>query len=363
MTQRSPSPADRPESRRDTSRPPRARRSADGTPYPGSNGTPYPGAPLPARGGRDGTRSGRTARPARAPSATRPAAPTPATVWAAGPDPIDPAATWPVPIIEAITTAFSAPGARVLLAPWPAPSVDPTTAAAGTPGIATATTAEAELAAAHTAVERLGRAASLARVIPGGALPGLPSRPFWADFVTDSPPHATVPGRPAAGSDAPPAEVPAAAGSYAPERADLIIAALPVERSQDGSVDAVALAAADLLAFGGILAVYTHSDWYSDRLVDPSGPMVAAGQSADLLYLQHIVTLHTPIRDGRLERLPTTEQITAHAHAARRAAKRGLPAPHVRAHGDVHIFAQAQSPEPPPAGTASEPDAAPEDLR
>jgi hypothetical protein len=224
--------------------------------------------------------------------------------------------------------------------------------------------AESDLAAARDAVEGLGRTASLARLVPGGALPGVSSRPFWADFVTDSPTRTTVPGgQPVSGSGTPLAEVSPVAGDSAPERVDLIITALPADRSEDGSVDAMALAASDLLTFGGILAVYTHSDWYGGRLVDPSGPMVAAGQSADLLYLQHIVTLHTPIRDGHLQPLPASEQTAGHARAARRAGARGLPAPHVHAHGDVLIFSQAREPLPPSSAAASGTDTVPEDLR
>ena len=92
--------------------------------------------------------------------------------------------------------------------------------------------------------------------------------------------------------------------------------------------------------------------------------MIAAAQNADLLYLQHIVALHVPVRDGRF----ATELLTdiegsvagsaggaAHrtttaagtrtvveqqARAAHHAAVRGLPAPHGRIHSDVLVFAQ-----------------------
>ncbi|MFI5591683.1 hypothetical protein ACIA5G_42000 [Amycolatopsis sp. NPDC051758] len=101
----------------------------------------------------------------------------------------------------------------------------------------------------------------------------------------------------------------------------------------------MAIAAARALAFGGILAVYTHSDWSSGRLIDPSGPMIAAAQNADLLYLQHIVTLHTPIRNGRLQP-PTATDRTALAPGGREPA---APMTHTRAHGDVLVFAQAHA--------------------
>jgi hypothetical protein len=286
------------------------------------------------------TRPARAVTSSRTSSQARPAAPTPATVWAAGPDPIDPGATWPVPIIETITTSFSAPGARVLLAPWPAPTADPTAS--------TASPADKEIAAARGAVDSLGRTASVARLVPGRTQSGGSSQPFWSDFITDSVHSTTLPKRQTnAPSETPATGVHADAGDLARGRADLIITVLPAGRSEDGSVDAMALAAAGLLTFGGILAVYTHSHWYTGRLLDPSGSMVAAGQSADLVYLQHIVTLHTPIHDGHLQPPLTRDEHAEYARASRRAAAQGLPAPHLRAHGDVLVFAQAREHQPP----------------
>jgi hypothetical protein len=88
--------------------------------------------------------------------------------------------------------------------------------------------------------------------------------------------------------------------------------------------------------------------------------VVASAQNADLLYLQHIVALHVPVRDdrfatelltdiesaaeGTVGRTVNTaitnaaaEQQTRPAHHA---AVRGLPAPHRRIHSDVLVFAQ-----------------------
>lgn len=356
MTHRLPPPADRPESRRDsTTRPPRSRSRA--------NGAPYPGAPAPARSRKDSAGPRRTTV-ARTSSRVRSTASTPATVWATGPEPIDPAATWPIPIVEAITASFSSPGARVLLALWPSPASDVSQSARHLPDGQASTMLSSELAAARGAVEGLGRTPSVARLISGQALPGVSSQPFWADFVTDSPSTATALVSPtAAVPDTPTAEGYATVRDPALEPADLIITVLPPERSQDGSVDAVALTAADLLAFGGILAVYTHSDWYGERLVDPSGPMVAAAQSADLLYLQHVVTLHAAIRDGNLQPLPNNGERARHASAAVRANARRLPTPHVRTHGDVLVFAQAHEPNLPNVDSSPKPDTAQGDLR
>lgn len=292
MTRRPPSSANRPSNRDDSTRPQRPR---------SVNGIPYPGASDPL---------GLSARPRRSPKRSTTScelAPIPPTVWTAGPDPIDPVAAWPVPIIETITTSFSAPGARVLLAPWPTAEE-----------AASHATGAGELDAALDAVHALDRRPAITKL----------------ELLT--------------AIEVPVSGEATSAWLSADERVDLVITSLPPERGADGSAEAVAIAAAQLLGFGGILAVYTHSDWSSGRLTDSSGPMIAAAQNADLLYLQHIVTLHTPIQNGRLQP-PTATGRTGLAPGGRESA---APMAHTRAHGDVLVFAQAHA------------DAAqPEDLR
>ncbi|MFF4591473.1 hypothetical protein [Amycolatopsis sp. NPDC001319] len=126
----------------------------------------------------------------------------------------------------------------------------------------------------------------------------------------------------------------------ATEQVDLIVTALPADRRNDPSIEAVALAAARRLTFGGIFAVYTHGDWTTGRLHDPSRLMIAAAQNADLLYLQHIVTLHTPIRNGRLQPPAASVRLLEETAVPRDV---GSPTPHVRVHGDVLVFAQAHA--------------------
>jgi hypothetical protein len=79
--------------------------------------------------------------------------------------------------------------------------------------------------------------------------------------------------------------------------------------------------------------------------------VVASAQNADLLYLQHIVALHAPVRGGGLAAESLTEPDGAvaenEARGAHRAAVRGLPAPHRRIHSDVLVFAQPHDYEPP----------------
>jgi hypothetical protein len=255
--------------------------------------------------------------------------PAPATVWTCGLDPIDSLAPWPPPIVEAITTAFSSSGEHVVLAV-------PDTST----GAVTATNQEAVMVA-REAVTALGRTAVITTfdAAPSTATPV--ARPFWIHLVTDSGTPSTgllsIPPDPAPTvSPAPSAE----AASGVSEYADLVVVTLPAHAAETVSLDRLALRAAGRLRSGGVLAVYTHSDWNDGALVDPTGPIVAACQHADLLYLQHIVTLHTPLRESQLQAAPTSQAAAEYRRAAHRAAARELPAPHWRAHGDVLVFAQ-----------------------
>jgi hypothetical protein len=124
---------------------------------------------------------------------------------------------------------------------------------------------------------------------------------------------------------------------------DLIITSLRPEHSGDRSSDHVALLAARLLRTGGILAVLTHSDWTSGELLDPTGPVVASAQNADLLYLQHIIALHTPIHRGHFHLAPAAQAPTRHHTPGH-----GRPAAHHRISSDVLVFAQPHDHQPPP---------------
>jgi len=338
---RRPQPADdRPAPRSDATRPPRTRRGGDLAPYPGAVGR--------LSAGRAAAHS-RTAKASARRVATPPSpAPTPATVWTCGPDPIDSLAPWPTPIVEAITTAFTSSGEHVVLAV-------PDTRT----GAVTATNQEAVLVA-QEAVTALGRTAELAtfEAAPSTATPV--ARPFWAHLVTDSgtpstgllpvPPVPPVPPDPAPTvSPVPSAE----AASGVSEYADLVVVSLPAHAAETVSLDRLALLAASRLRSGGIFAVYTHSDWNDRALVDPSGPIVAACQHADLLYLQHIVTLHTPLRESRLHAAPTSQAAAEYRRAAHRATARELPAPHWRAHGDVLVFSQPAAPDTVPSSATT----------
>ncbi|MGW4591971.1 hypothetical protein ACWEKJ_32025 [Amycolatopsis thermoflava] len=227
-------------------------------------------------------------------------------MWTCGDDAIDSHESWPVPIVEALTTSFSAPGARVLLGQ----NADE---------------------AALDAVRALDRDVDTLAGLEPDSTDGQ-SRPFWADLVS--------------GAATPTADTPTPEPTAVEpgDRVELILVSLPADAAATVSLDRLALMAAARLRFGGILAVYTHSDWNQGHLSDPTGAVIAAAQNADLLYLQHIVTLHTPVRDGQLRAAPTPAVAVDYEVARHRAIVPGLPAPHLRAHGDVLVFAQPSDP-------------------
>ncbi len=251
---------------------------------------PYPTAPTrtrrsPANSGRRDTRRGNH--------------PTPSTIWftptrnEAAPDAAvtDPArltrpdgapetgpvcAVWQLPVLARAVTSFTEPGATVLLLPWPVThgghggAVPPTTAAT---------------------VAELGR------------------HPRVADLPVD-----------ADRNDADHVETDVAGP------ADLLITFMPARHAAAEHTDTVARFAARALRLGGVLAVLTHCDHSDGVLVDPTGPMVTAGQNADLLYLQHVVAVHLPPAHLRPRPDHRADGRTSEAHRL--------------VHSDVLIFAQ-----------------------
>jgi hypothetical protein len=353
MTHRPQSPDGRPRPRGDSTRPPRSRRGGDRVPYPGAHSTTT---------GPAGTRA--TARPEGPPprslrrTSTRSPEPIPATVWTCGPDPIDAHETWPVPIVERVTTAFTAPGAHVVLVD--AGAAAPTST---TPGTGGSTVVGGRVPApVQEAVRALGRTVSVLALDTRADDPVTPSRPFWADLVGDA---ESV----AAHADPVPDAVssPTVGGrggvdSWRREQADLVLVALPAQVAEHVSLDRLGLRAGAMVRRGGIVAVYTHSDGNGERLLDPTGAIVAAAQHADLLYLQHIVALHAPVRAGRLQAGPSASVAAEHDRTVHRVTVRGLPAPHLRAHADVLAFAQPADPAPAPPNSLDIASASADDI-
>ncbi|MFD2420387.1 hypothetical protein [Amycolatopsis pigmentata] len=336
-----------PQSRGDSTRPARTRRGGDRRPYPTASTTTRVS---PAKPGSATTRT-----QARRSAET----PTPATVWAAGTAAIDLDATWPTPIVGRIVEAFSEPGQRVVLLPWPTSGERPRLGVVGADGViahAPGTDPDPQVSDALDAVTGLDRTARVVRVAAATNLTGPASRPFWTDLVGDpqsAPLTAAVSSEPSLASlDSAVLDGPDAV----PADTDLVITSLRPEHSGDHSSDLVALVAARLLRVGGILAVITHSDWTHGELVDPTGAVVASAQNADLLYLQHIVALHVPLRGGQFvtELIPDPDGSRAErdARAVHRATVRGLPAPHRRIHSDVLVFAQPHQHAPLPVSAA-----------
>lgn len=291
-------------------------------------------APL---GRTDSTRPPRTHRRTHHSRAT--ATPIPATVWTCGPTPIDPHSVWPTPIVNKIITSFSEPGGHVLLLPWPAttPTAIHTMIDTGVPE------PDTELATALTAITDLDRTVHVAHLQPTPPTDNPASQPFWTD-------HAHNHGLDHASAPQP----------GAPRRLDLtardtdvIITSLRPEHSltptSDHLRDHITQLAAQLLRPRGILAVLTHSDWSHGELIDPTGPVVASAQHADLLYLQHIIALHTPWCGDRFLWHPTPTDPTAtdipgtpvqFREAAHRAQGHRLAYPHHRISSDILVFTQ-----------------------
>ncbi|GAA2975981.1 hypothetical protein [Actinokineospora diospyrosa] len=327
----------------------------------GGDRRPWPTAPdttrvSPAKPTTDTTRTR---------SAKASASPTPATVWPTGATPIQLESGWPVALVERIALSFSEPGAHVVLLAEPTRDHHLPPGWIGSDGVidhAPDTDPEPELAEAHATVEHLGRVPRIERLPDARAVSAGTSRPFWADLVTDPTPATSPIPQP----DAPTATT---ATSDGPDStvatADLVIASFPPGRLGVPLADSAALLAARLLRVGGVFVVLTHCDWRGGRLTDPTGDVVAAGQTADLLYLQHIVTLHTPIRIGRFLR-PDPEsdgrdRTGGGAEEGHRARVRGLPAPHRRIHSDLLVFAQPHEhrpPTPPPTAVSRDGSAA-----
>jgi hypothetical protein len=344
-----------PKRRRDSTRPAGTpsgtRRGGDRRPWPTASTTTKVS---PAKPGPTSVRAGSHG------SAAVSSQPTPATVWTAGPAPIDLDATWPTPIVRTIVGSFSTPGGRVvLLAPQATPSarrrlgvVDAHGVIEHAPGTDQDGDHDAEVADALAAVASLDRTARVARIASDATVTGPASRPFWADLVSDDRAPVTASPPSPSGIDGTVLDGPEAV----PQEADLIITSLRPTDGGDRFSDLVALVAARLLRVGGILAVLTHCDWTSGELTDPTGVVVASAQNADLLYLQHIVALHAPVSSGRFatELLTDADSSAAEARAEHRAAVRGLPAPHRRIHTDVLVFAQPHEYEPLPVSPAEQ---------
>ncbi|GAB4588973.1 hypothetical protein [Nocardia sp. IFM 10818] len=111
----------------------------------------------------------------------------------------------------------------------------------------------------------------------------------------------------------------------AEDPADLIVASLLPPMPTPADTDTLArltFGAAEKLRAGGILAVISrHSHDPHGRLIDPTGPIVAAAQAADLLYLSHIVAV--PL-DG--DTIAAPEESTESAGR------------HLTAHLDISVF-------------------------
>ncbi|BDT85622.1 hypothetical protein GV791_28770 [Nocardia cyriacigeorgica] len=192
----------------------------------------------------------------------------PSTLWALGAKPLDPDDRWPDPVLAHVVGEFSDPGSRVLLIGWPAPTTR------GTLRIL-----EPDTAVALAAVRELDR-------------------------------H---------GIDAP----------YSGAPVDLVIASLLADHPDPMvAAEYVTAVATEVMAMGALLVVLSRCR-HSQRgvLLDSAGSVVAAAQTADLLYLQHIIA--APVSGHTITTAPAEP------------AAPGVPR-HTVAHTDVFVFLQPE---------------------
>jgi modification methylase len=93
-----------------------------------------------------------------------------------------------------------------------------------------------------------------------------------------------------------------------------------------------------LLRPGGLLVTVTKNTRRLGRLNDLATATITLAQQAGFGYLQHIIALHTAVRDGRLVPRPSFWQLTQ----TRKAHARGEPA-HLVIHEDVLVFIRPRS--------------------
>jgi DNA modification methylase len=93
---------------------------------------------------------------------------------------------------------------------------------------------------------------------------------------------------------------------------------------------------ARLLRPGGLLVTVTKNTRRAGRLTDLAAATVSLAEAAGFGYLQHLVALHTAVRDGGLVARPSFWQLTQ----TRKARARGEPA-HLVVHEDVLVFTKS----------------------
>ncbi|PKV80507.1 hypothetical protein [Nocardia fluminea] len=189
----------------------------------------------------------------------------PSTLWTLRADRLDPYDRWPEQLVTRAVAEFSAPGSRVLLIDWPAPA-----------------------ARGNLRMFAPDTAAALARI-----------RERDRDSTDD----------PRGG-----------------ESADLVIASLlsdPLDPVR--AAEYVTAVASEAMAMGALLVVLSRCRHSTHGvLLDPAGSVILAAQSADLLYLQHIIA--APVTGDTVTAAPPTDPTAP-----------GLPR-HVVAHVDVCVF-------------------------
>ena len=118
--------------------------------------------------------------------------------------------------------------------------------------------------------------------------------------------------------------------NYSTDKANLGHARGPAYETAMAEVYA---ACSRVLRPGGLLVTVTKNTRRHGRCVDLAGLTVALARSVGFAYLQHVVALVGPIRDGQLAARPSFWQLTQ----TRKARERGEPV-HLGVHEDALVF-------------------------
>jgi hypothetical protein len=109
---------------------------------------------------------------------------------------------------------------------------------------------------------------------------------------------------------------------------------------------------APALAQHGILAVITHSENREGRLHDRTTDLVRAARHAGLRYLDHVILLQVPVRNGVI----TPRPAAADDHSQPRSPRCAAAVAHTRTHADLLVFTTATAVPASAAGTGSSDD-------
>ncbi|WP_156077527.1 hypothetical protein [Saccharothrix sp. NRRL B-16314] len=219
---------------------------------------------------------------------------------------------WLLAAVAKIVNTYTRPGQRVLLLASPPDTARPPAPASTELRTRLARNDYDGLLDAARTVARLDR-----DVHTRTADPQTGSGPRTVHLVQDDGPEESPDRRP---------DPPVIATAPRPDRFDLIIAA-----AEPFALDGLRPTNwAGFLNPNGTLAVVTHCDRSTGRLIDPAGPLVRAAHHAGLSYFDRIALLHT--------RLPDPSSTGSRGCPDVPPQQTTAPARHIQAHAELFLF-------------------------